>query len=843
MRRRGIPVVPGLAAMCILWTLTTAGVQESGSFGAGVHVVGLLGDASTREDHFLQSLCRLQYPSVQVLKNWCPSGRCEEDARLEDQLKNLPEDDLVIVVSLWDEFVYFVASYADARAHLMDVENSLIVAHVSFLSPDDGKKQKRKEKYVDKKMAEDREEDKMNNEEREGEHDSIRDNVNIPRESGENLEKETKFKNNEAKVLARKKQEDYEDENTGLEKDAIQISDKNDNDEKNKRKIREVEEEANFSSENKDDEAAKKGKTKGSNKEEVRTDENLVWSVLKGGVVMGRVSSLMRTLQERRVGGTQLVDDIQREGGTQSEGGIQREGGTMQTVPDTVAEYVVFGERQEGTLTMTEPLRVAFTAAGSADGEARRPLLAYSLHQNLDFYNTFEVLGEERGACPYYPYSAHATPTQLEQDPRLLVVLLLGGSWAPFLDEVLRGLASQTYPKDKMGIWILAKTGQQETEISQFMARHQHQYASLEVTRDQELQPHLARSKCEAVGCSFLLLMEPQGLLEDPATISTLVASDRSVVAPLLKQRRKDGKVNYMYGGASSSVWNQFIRDRTFRATLQVEDVHTIRLVRRDLIDDYLAGKQVACYINTSGRSGQLLDPRGYKEGKKHPDLWGIRHNTEAWSRRYLHPDLFKIIKGKKEPEEVGAYLYYVPFFTERFCKEMIEEMEHFGQWFNKDYDDRDEGHVYSSVNINLSQIGYSREYNMIINSVKMELLKTLYGYSSRGAAMLLFVLKYSASSHYNTFTYHLDGGTYTFNIALNSGFMGGGLEYKLGNTYFGTEREFVVSHNRTGWAVVQPDRPLHMHHGVPLTFGVRYALIAIIDTDDQGCKGGPTYI
>ena len=70
----------------------------------------------------------------------------------------------------------------------------------------------------------------------------------------------------------------------------------------------------------------------------------------------------------------------------------------------------------------------------------------------------------------------------------------------------------------------------------------------------------------------------------------------------------------------------------------------------------------------------------------------------------------------------------------------------------------------------------------------------------------------------------------------------GGGVEYRLGNKHFGEEKEFLVPHNRTGWAVVQPDRPYHLHHGVPLLTGRRYALIAIIDTNDAGSKGGPLW-
>ncbi|ROT70541.1 Procollagen-lysine,2-oxoglutarate 5-dioxygenase 3 precursor [Penaeus vannamei] len=126
----------------------------------------------------------------------------------------------------------------------------------------------------------------------------------------------------------------------------------------------------------------------------------------------------------------------------------------------------------------------------------------------------------------------------------------------------------------------------------------------------------------------------------------------------------------------------------------------------------------------------------------------------------------------------------------------------------------------------------------------KKELLASLYSdYRAYAEPSLIFVLKYADNTKYNTFKYHLDGASYTYNIALNNDFTGGGLDYRMGNRYFGEEKEFHVPHNRTGWAVIQPNRPLHVHRGVPLESGTRYAMINIIETNDAGSKGGPAWI
>ncbi|MPC37546.1 Procollagen-lysine,2-oxoglutarate 5-dioxygenase 1 [Portunus trituberculatus] len=165
-------------------------------------------------------------------------------------------------------------------------------------------------------------------------------------------------------------------------------------------------------------------------------------------------------------------------------------------------------------------------------------------------------------------------------------------------------------------------------------------------------------------------------------------------------------------------------------ATLRVAEVQALRVVHRDYLEDLMLGRQVDQYINTRVRPGLLLDPRGHKEGKLHPDLWGLTYNPRAWRQRYIHPDLLSIIWGKAKAEEyshhppslrspqVGKDLYYVPLFKERFCRELVEELEHFGQWQHKDMDDREEAHHYTSTNINLSQIDYEAEYHVVINTL-----------------------------------------------------------------------------------------------------------------------------
>ncbi|XP_050718379.1 procollagen-lysine,2-oxoglutarate 5-dioxygenase 2-like [Eriocheir sinensis] len=487
--------------------------------------------------------------------------------------------------------------------------------------------------------------------------------------------------------------------------------------------------------------------------------------------------------------------------------------------------------------------------------EALVPLLVYDNKKDIDLYNILEVAQrmkrkkkeeeeeeEEGGAkdpCKHISLQDAAAAV-------VVVNLYLGTSYVPFLEDVLTGLTMQEYPKEAMHVWIYGKgVGVQEAEIEAFVDDNRASYASVTHDLDLDPDPQLLTARCADVNCSFVALMEPRVALNDPKTLAELVHADKPVVGSVLKQRHGGGEVNFVSKeGEEQSQWDDLIRRRAVRGTLRVAEVKVFRLVQRDYLQDLLQGRRVLHYISTRAKSGLLLDPRsGYKEGRKHADLWGIRHNPLAWKWRYVHPDLPRIINGELQPEEVGKDLYYVPLFTERFCRELIEEMEHYGRWQDKDVDDREEAHRYSSTNINLSQIDLANEYHLLSNTLHKELLATLYGgYRGKGNAALLFVLRYIASEHYNTFTYHLDGATYTMNVALNDDFTGGGLEYRLGNKHFAEEQEIHLPHNRTGWGVVQPNRPFHLHHGVPLKSGRRYALIAIVDTNDEGSKGGPIW-
>ncbi|XP_068230357.1 procollagen-lysine,2-oxoglutarate 5-dioxygenase 1-like isoform X2 [Palaemon carinicauda] len=472
---------------------------------------------------------------------------------------------------------------------------------------------------------------------------------------------------------------------------------------------------------------------------------NPLMRFLRGGTILGRVGAVLEALKEKKMPEDAMVD--------------------------TSAQYVLFGNRIMGDLGVEVPINTRFIPEVGGEDEATAPFVIYSLENKLDFYNVIQFVGAGPNYCPF---TVEQPLSQREEQPRILVSLDISGNWVPFLEEILQGLLKQNYPRDRVDVWVTAKSGQQEKEVEKFKEDGEG-YSSILVNTNESVDMNSLRLKCVELSCDYLVVMEPQVLLDDPETFTTLVASNRPVVAPfIMEMKSKRAKSNMVYSYEGESQWDELISKRTVKGIFQVMKVRNIVMYRRDALEKMEKGEKVKHFINNEqSRVGYLLDFRGYKEGKQHPDLWGMRHNRFMWFRRYLHPEVLQIIRKEKKPEMVGPYLYYVPFFTERYCREMIEEMEHHGKWFDKEVDDREEAaHHYSSRNINFEEIGYADDYHIILNSVHKELLASIYGdFKGVPEASLIFVLKYSSATKYGTFTYHLDGGSYTFNIALNDGF------------------------------------------------------------------------
>lgn len=63
-------------------------------------------------------------------------------------------------------------------------------------------------------------------------------------------------------------------------------------------------------------------------------------------------------------------------------------------------------------------------------------------------------------------------------------------------------------------------------------------------------------------------------------------------------------------------------------------------------------------------------------------ELYDFPNNRHLWEHRYLHPDYYEKVRANGTIiEQSCTDVYDFPFLSERFCEELIQIMENFGQW------------------------------------------------------------------------------------------------------------------------------------------------------------------
>ncbi|ROT70542.1 hypothetical protein C7M84_011149 [Penaeus vannamei] len=135
------------------------------------------------------------------------------------------------------------------------------------------------------------------------------------------------------------------------------------------------------------------------------------------------------------------------------------------------------------------------------------------------------------------------------------------------------------------------------------------------------------------MSCDHLGVMHAGAYLEHRGILSSLVSANRPVIGPLLFHRRTK-ESNLVYSEDSSAEWQKLIRRQKVRGVFMVEEVRYFNLIQKDYIRAFAEGEQIGRYVDTRVDAGTIVDPRGHKEGKRNPDLWGIKHNNYMWTRR-----------------------------------------------------------------------------------------------------------------------------------------------------------------------------------------------------------------
>ncbi|KJH50212.1 oxidoreductase, 2OG-Fe(II) oxygenase family protein [Dictyocaulus viviparus] len=215
--------------------------------------------------------------------------------------------------------------------------------------------------------------------------------------------------------------------------------------------------------------------------------------------------------------------------------------------------------------------------------------------------------------------------------------------------------------------------------------------------------------------------------------------------------------------------------------------------------------------------------------GKIHPELWEIFENRELWESRYVHPDYHKLLEEGVEVKQACPDVYDYPLVSERFCKEIIEEMEHYGKWSDGSNKDERLAGGYENVptrDIHMNQIGFDRHWLFFMDEyVRPMQEKVFIGYYHKPIeSNMMFVVRYRPDEQASLRPHH-DASTFSIDIALNKrgvDFEGGGVRY--------TRYNCTVLADQVGYAMMFPGRLTHLHEGLPTTKGTRYILVSFIN-------------
>eukprot|EP00062_Callorhinchus_milii_P012786 gi/632960169/ref/XP_007896041.1/ PREDICTED: procollagen-lysine,2-oxoglutarate 5-dioxygenase 1 isoform X2 [Callorhinchus milii] len=428
----------------------------------------------------------------------------------------------------------------------------------------------------------------------------------------------------------------------------------------------------------------------------------------------------------------------------------------------------------------------------------------------------------------------------------------------PFTSEFVERLVNLDYPKECLRVFIHNTEAHHEKLVQQFMEQHGDKYQMVKlVGAEEKLSNAEGRNMgidlCrQDVTCDYYLSLDIEVVLPNPESLKILIQQNRPVLAPLVSRHRKLwsnfwgalSADNYyarsedyvdIVQGRRSGVWNvpyissvYLIHGYLLRSHLSEKDLFHAGRLDVDMAFCYnLRNKGIFMYVTNRHEFGRILSTTNYQTSHLHNDLWQIFENPQDWEEKYIHTNWSSVVK-KKILEEPCPDVYWFPIFSERACDDIVEEMEHFGQWSSGgNRDARIQGGYENvpTIDIHMNQIGFEKEWQKFLQEYVATLTEKIYpGYYTKAYSFLNFVVRYKPDEQPLLEPHH-DASTFTVNIALNRA----GIDYEGGGCRFIRYNCSVLA-PRKGWAILHPGRLTHYHEGLPTVNGTRYIVVSFVD-------------
>ncbi|XP_067423547.1 procollagen-lysine,2-oxoglutarate 5-dioxygenase 1 [Emydura macquarii macquarii] len=428
----------------------------------------------------------------------------------------------------------------------------------------------------------------------------------------------------------------------------------------------------------------------------------------------------------------------------------------------------------------------------------------------------------------------------------------------PFLSQFFLRLLNLQYPKNRTWLFIHNHEQLHLSLVETFVKEHNKEYHRVKVVGPED---HLENADARNMGmdlcrqdpdCEYYFSLDAEVVLKNSKVLRILIEQNKLVIAPLVSRH---GKLWSNFWGALSpegyyarsedyvdivqgrrvGIWNvpyisslYLIKGSTLRSQLIQGDLfHSGKLDADMAFCQNVRDQGVFMFVTNRQHFGHTLSLENYQTTHLHNDLWEIFSNPEDWKEKYIHENYTLALKGKLV-ETPCPDVYWFPIFTDTACDELVEEMEHFGQWSKGDNKDvRLQGGYENvpTIDIHMNQIGYEREWYRFLLDYIAPITEKLYpGYYTKTQFELAFVVRYKPDEQPSLMPHH-DASTFTINIALNRV----GIDYEGGGCRF-LRYNCSIRAPRKGWTLLHPGRLTHYHEGLPTTKGTRYIAVSFLD-------------
>ncbi|XP_063965502.1 procollagen-lysine,2-oxoglutarate 5-dioxygenase 1-like [Lytechinus pictus] len=389
---------------------------------------------------------------------------------------------------------------------------------------------------------------------------------------------------------------------------------------------------------------------------------------------------------------------------------------------------------------------------------------------------------------------------QVEEYPTVVIAVFIGVP-TPFFEEFLDRLAKLNYPKNKIDIFIHNRAMFHYHMLEKFRAEKGPLYNNIKIILPAEsLSDAEGRNRGVDYGiskeCQYYFSVDSDVQLTNPDVLRLLMETNKGIVAPLVSKPGKLwsnfwGDLNNMGYYARSDDYVDLVRgDR--RGIWNVPYINNIYLVKGELLQKHhpnfkgeedldtdmalgidLRSKGVFMYlVNMAEEYGHIITLDNYETTHLHNDMWEIWNNKEDWEAKYLSPEYFVV----REMDRMNMTMpctdvYTFPLMSRTWARELIEEMENFGQWSGGSNQDKRLAGGYENVptrDIHMNQIGFEQHWLYFLREYVVPICENVYpGYYSKAYAIMNFVVRYKPEEQPFLRPHH-DSSTYTINVALN---------------------------------------------------------------------------